>query len=86
MSAKAYSRSMGSHEHSFHPSDEIIGESNQVTYLKKMENVCFEKASRLLMVGGGCLLIVLIFGIILCRLDISAGKRRRAQSFHQVES
>lgn len=37
----------------------------------------FDKASRLLMVGGGCLLIVFIFGMILCRLDISAGKSKQ---------
>ncbi|CAF0803911.1 unnamed protein product [Rotaria sordida] len=63
--------SMHSHEHSFRPSDEIIG---------------FDKASRLLIAGCSCLLIVLIFGIILCRLDMSAGRKRRAHSFHQVES
>lgn len=33
----------------------------------------FEEAQRLLLIGGGCLIIVLIFGFILCRLDISAG-------------
>jgi hypothetical protein len=37
----------------------------------------FEKAQRLLLVGGGCLLIVFLFGIILCRLDISAGKSKK---------
>jgi hypothetical protein len=36
----------------------------------------FEKAQRLLLIGGGCLLIVFIFGVILCRLDISAGKSK----------
>jgi len=36
----------------------------------------FEKAQRLLAIGGGCLLIVFIFGIILCRLDISAGRSK----------
>ena len=36
----------------------------------------FERASRLLLIGGGCLLIVFIFGIILCRLDISAGNSK----------
>ncbi|CAF4101557.1 unnamed protein product, partial [Rotaria sordida] len=46
----------------------------------------FDKASRLLIAGCSCLLIVLIFGIILCRLDMSAGRKRRAHSFHQVES
>jgi len=58
------------YQKAFHPSDELIG---------------FDKARNLLLVGGGCLLIVFIFGIILCRLDISAGKKRRARSFHQVE-
>lgn len=37
----------------------------------------FEKAQRLLLIGGGCLLIVFIFGVILCRLDISAGKSKQ---------
>jgi hypothetical protein len=36
----------------------------------------FEKASLLFYIGGGCLILVLIFGIILCRLDISAGKSK----------
>lgn len=36
----------------------------------------FDKAQRLLMIGAGCLVIVFIFGVILCRLDISAGKRK----------
>jgi len=35
-----------------------------------------DKAQRLLMIGAGCLIIVFIFGVILCRLDISAGKRK----------
>ncbi|CAF1495976.1 unnamed protein product [Rotaria magnacalcarata] len=70
MSTRAYSAAAHAPERQFYPSNEMIG---------------FEKASRLLMVGGGCLLIVLIFGIILCRLDISAGRKRRTQSFQQVE-
>lgn len=36
----------------------------------------FEPASYLFYVGGGCLLLVLVFGVILCRLDISAGKSK----------
>jgi len=50
---------------SFVPSDETIG---------------FESARRLLIIGCSCLIIVFIFGVILCRLDISAGKRRRANA------
>lgn len=70
MSNPMYSAPPKHYEGGFQPSSELIG---------------FEKASRLLAVGGGCLLLVLIFGIILCRLDISAGRKRRALSIHQVE-
>ncbi|CAF1441979.1 unnamed protein product [Adineta ricciae] len=46
----------------------------------------FDNASLLFYVGGGCLLLVLVFGIILCRLDVSAGDRRRAQYGIRIEN
>ena len=41
----------------------------------------FEKAKYLLLIGGGCLIIVFIFGVILCRLDISAGKSKNSLEY-----
>ncbi|CAF0714607.1 unnamed protein product [Adineta steineri] len=46
----------------------------------------FEKSSLLFFIGGGCLLIVLVAGIILCRLDISAGDRRRQNPIRSLDT
>jgi hypothetical protein len=36
----------------------------------------FDKAALLLGIGSVCILLVLVFGIILCRLDMSAGRSK----------
>lgn len=56
------------------------------SYQPSSATIGLDKAQRLLMIGAGCLIIVFIFGVILCRLDISAGKRRRAAAYQEVET
>ena len=58
-------------------------ERDEIIFHERMQQLTlfsrsgFEKAKLLLLVGSGCLVIVFIFGMILCSLDISAGNSKR---------